>query len=244
MGKSYKIAGLTVDMEYQTGRFPITIPYETEYIDHPDIILIPEYEYVGLDPTDIENCSLSQKSIWEHCALAASFYVQLLDFDGFMIHSSAIVMDGKAYLFTADSGTGKSTHTAMYRRAFGDDRVRILNDDKPAIRQENGEFFAYGTPWSGKTNLNLNLRVPVGGICLLRRGETNTIRRMKTRESLFAILGQTPRPKDPQKMNHLMDLIGKLIEAVPVWEMHCNIDPEAARVSYAAMSGAGKEEEK
>lgn len=244
MERSYKIAGLLVNMEYRTGIFPTTVPYEIGKVETPDMSVAAEYRYLKRSREEIRKLSMDKKAFLEHTAIASSFYNQLLEFDGCVIHSSAIIMDGKAYLFTADSGTGKSTHTSLYRRVYGDDRARILNDDKPAVRLEDGQFFAYGTPWSGKTNLNLNLRVPIGGVCLLRRGETNTIRRMSTREALFAVLGQTIRPEEPERMQRLMELLGKLIVQIPVWEMHCNMEPDAPRVSYEAMSGAGKEEER
>ena len=153
---------------------------------------------------------------------------------------SAVVMDGRAYLFSADSGTGKSTHTALYRRYFGDDRVRILNDDKPAIRLEDGVFYAYGTPWSGKTDLNLNLRVPLGGICLLERGQNNEIAPMPARKALFRLLQQTRRFEDKTKMDKVLYLLDRLLQTTPIWVMKCNMDPDAARVSYEAMSGVWK----
>ena len=111
----------------------------------------------------------------------------------------------------------------------------------PVVRLENGEFVAYGVPWSGKSDLSLNLRVPIGGICQLRRGEKNTIRKMNKREALFSLLGQTVRPKDAEGLAKVMDLLNGLLAQVDVWEMHCNMDPEAAVVSYEAMSGARKE---
>ena len=242
MERSYKIAGLTVNLEYRTGELSVTYPYEVEYTSQPDMTLELDYSQLDFDSINTNFYPPSAKKFMEHTAMASAFYDKLPDFDGLLIHSSAIVMDGKAYLFTADSGTGKSTHTSLYRRVFGDERVRILNDDKPAVRYEDGQFFAYGTPWSGKTRLNLNLRVPLGGVCVLRRGEVNEIRRMKPRESVFALLGQTIRPNDPQQMEKLMNLMEKLVVQIPVWEMHCNMDPEAAKVSYAALSGKGKEE--
>jgi len=177
------------------------------------------------------------KSFCEYTSTGMSFYSELPKYDAFMVHASAVIMDGRAYLFSALSGTGKSTHTALYRRVFGDERARILNDDKPALKLENGEFYAYGTPWSGKTDMNLNLRVPLGGICLLRRGEKNEIRKLTPQEAMCTILEQTIRPKDPVLMTRLMDAVDRLLEKDVIWEMKCTMDPEAAIVSYEAMSG-------
>lgn len=79
----------------------------------------------------------------------------------------------------ADSSVGKSTHTGLWRQVFGDERVKILNDDKPALRFEKGIWYAYGTPWSGKYGMNLNLRYPVAGICFLKQGAQNKIESYK-----------------------------------------------------------------
>ena len=164
-----------------------------------------------------------------------SFYLQLIGFDGIMLHSSAVVVDGVAYLFTASSGIGKSTHTSLYIKEFGD-RAFILNDDKPAIRFEDGRFYAYGTPWSGKTDRNVNARAPLGGICVLERGEENEISRIYGKQAILGIFSQTMRPSEAQSIEKVLDLIGILIEKVPVWKLNCNTDPEAAQVSYEAMS--------
>ena len=84
-------------------------------------------------------------------------------------------MDGQAYLFSADSGVGKSTHSRLWQQVFGDQRVTIINDDKPALRLRDGVWYVYGTPWSGKYGLNHNLCYPLAGICFLERSKTNKI---------------------------------------------------------------------
>ena len=173
----------------------------------------------------------------EYAYTGMSFYKQLINFGGLLLHSSAVVVDGRAYLFTASSGTGKSTHTSLYLEEFGD-RAFILNDDKPALRLEDGAFFAYGTPWSGKTEQNINARVPIGGICVLSRGETNEISRIGGKQAIFGIYSQTLRPQSDAYMDKVLALIEQLIETVPIWSLKCNMEREAARISYAAMSNA------
>ena len=84
----------------------------------------------------------------------------LSEYDGFFFHSSALELDGEGYLFTALSGTGKSTHTRNWRRLFGD-RVTMINDDKPIIRKIDGRFYVCGTPWMGKSNIGCNRMAPV-----------------------------------------------------------------------------------
>ena len=173
----------------------------------------------------------------EYLATGSSFYRQLLNFDGIMLHSSAVVMDERAFLFSADCGTGKSTHTALWRSVFGEDRAQILNDDKPALRYEDGFWFAYGTPWSGKTDQSLNARFPVAGIAILERHEKNSIAPIEGKEAVVAVMRQVVRHKDPALKIKQLELIDKLLTQVPVWKLKCNMEPEAALVSYEAMSG-------
>lgn len=232
--RSYRIAGVTVNVDANRMEQHRYRPYEIGYVDDPQMVIDGDWQVIKQETPRFA------EQFCKYSANSREFYNKLLQFDGCIIHSSAIIIDGMAFLFTADSGTGKSTHTTLYRRVFGDERVRILNDDKPAVRIEDGRFFAYGTPWSGKSDLNLNLRAPLGGICLLRRGEKNEIRPLTGKAALFAILGQTIRPKDENSMEKLLELLGKLLEQVPMWEMYCNMEPEAAVVSYEAMSGKGK----
>ena len=177
----------------------------------------------------------------EYMATAVDFYRQLLNFDGFMLHSSCIVVDGRAYLFTANPGTGKSTHTSLWLQQFGD-RAFILNDDKPAVRLEDGVWYAYGTPWSGKHDISVNARAPVAGIACLERGEINEIEPFSGRDAVLALLRQCNRPKAAEYRIKLLELLDKLITQVPVWKLKCNMDPEAAIVSYEAMSGCKYEE--
>lgn len=234
MELSYRIAGLTVNMATFGFAYDRSRPYQIEYVAEPDITV--ESDWRALQ----ERHPGVHELFCEYTSTGMDFYKKILAFDGMLLHSSAIIMDGKAYLFSADSGTGKSTHTSLYRRYYGDERVRILNDDKPAIRLEEGTFYAYGTPWSGKTDLNLNLRAPLAGICLLERGEKNEIAPMPARKALFRLLQQTCRFEDEEKMDKVLYLMDMLLQTTPVWSMTCNMEPEAARVSYEAMSGKNK----
>lgn len=166
---------------------------------------------------------------------ATSFYTQLLLHGGFMLHSSAVEYNGGAYLFSAASGTGKSTHTSLWLKEFSG--ARIINDDKPAILLKESGVFACGTPWSGKSDLNLPVCVPLKGICILTRSENNYIEPLAAEDALFPLLDQTVRPKDEEKMSLLLEMLGEVIEQVGVWKMGCNISAEAAKMAYAAMSG-------
>ena len=234
MERDYLIAGLRVRMDTWGRTEKQAEAYLTETAGDADLIvtsvakeLHTKKPYISLD-----EC--------EYLATGASFYQQLLKFDGIMLHSSAVLMDGYAYLFSAPCGTGKSTHTTMWREAFGSDRVLMLNDDKPALRLEDGRWYAYGTPWSGKTAQNINMRVPLGGICVLTRGEVDEITPFGGTQAVLALLEQTSRPAGAEGRGRLLELVSSLLETVPVWKLKCTPTPDAARVSQRAMSEEAK----
>lgn len=229
MTQYYKIANLIVAMDSFGRTVKQAKHYLTEATGDSEITIRSDWKALQAAQPHLsdEDC--------EYLVTGGSFYRQLLNFGGMMLHSSAVVRDGKAYLFTAACGTGKSTHTRLWLELFPD--AFILNDDKPALRLESGKFYTYGTPWSGKTAQNRNIRVELGGICVLRRGEANKIKPYTGRAALHDILEQTVRPRDPALMGKLLDLMDKIMQTVPVWKLECNMEPEAALVSYNAMKG-------
>lgn len=163
------------------------------------------------------------------------FYHQLLDFDGMMLHSSALELDGRAYLFSGPCGVGKSTHTKLWQSTFGE-KVKIFNDDKPALRRLEDGWFAYGTPWCGKDGININMKVPLGGICFLKQSMENSIRRLDKKEAIQKILSQTTaKISNVAKMEKLLETVGRLVEEIPIYELSNKPEPEAALMSYHAM---------
>ena len=171
----------------------------------------------------------------------AQFYRQLLELGGMMLHSSAVEYDGYAYLFSGPSGMGKSTHTGLWCSVF--DSARVINDDKPALRRIDGVWHAYGTPWSGKTRLNINTKVKVAGICFLERGKENKIRRLSQKEAIINIIAQTTRKKLTEvNMNALLNTVEQLLLDVPVFEMECLPDVDAVYTAYNAMNPDNKGE--
>ena len=209
-------------------------PYRCKSVESPDITIQSLWEKAKANNPDIY-ANLPDED-GEYIFTGISFYKQLLNFGGCMLHSSAVVVDGKAYLFSANCGTGKSTHTRLWLELFGD-RAYILNDDKPALRLEDGVWYAYGTPWSGKHDISVAARIPLGGIAMIHRGEENTIRSFTGKEAILELMRQVNRPKDMQLRIKLLELLDKLFVMVPIWYLECNMDPEAAIVSYEAMSG-------
>ena len=171
----------------------------------------------------------------ERAAIQRKFAQALADYDTLLLHGSTVAVDGKAYLFTAHSGTGKSTHTRLWTELLGS-RAIMVNDDKPFLRVTDDEVYACGAPWSGKHGLDSNVTLPLKGICILRRGAQNTIRRITPEEALPFLLTQQGPPMDTALQARCAPLVDRIAQLVPLWQMECTKDPEAAQVAYAAMA--------
>ena len=159
----------------------------------------------------------------------------LFDFDTLLFHGSVVAVDGAAYLFTAKSGTGKSTHTRLWREVFGD-RAVMVNDDKPFLRVTPEGVLACGSPWNGKHRLGANIAVPLRAVCVLTRGETNRIQPITAQEALPILLQQSHRPLQPRLMPQYLALIDALTKHAMFYRLACNMNPEAAQVAFDGMS--------
>lgn len=230
----HKIADLTVDLGYKYDRMTKqAAAYRIESGEKPDLTIHISDDFLEQKCKETQGLSLD---VCEYIYTGSVFYTGLVHFNGFMLHSSAVLMDGNAYLFSASSGVGKSTHTSLWQQAFGKDRAKILNDDKPAIRIEKDGIYAFGTPWSGKTDLNINVRANLAGICFLERGNKNKIRRENGGAVLHKLLTQTVRPYNERDMDLLLKSIDRVLSEIPVYTMSCTISKEAAHMAYKEMS--------
>ena len=228
----YKIAGLVVDMPC-TGRRLVrqAESYRIKTDVAPDIVLRVTEENIR---SQAEQHPILSRDDWEYMLYGSIFYRKLLRFGGMMLHASAVAVGDYAYLFSANSGTGKSTHTQLWCRYLGE-RAFILNDDKPAVREEDGEFYVYGTPFSGKSDLNRNERIKLGGICFLSRSKANWIEPLAKEDAVPLMLEQTLRRLPMQNMTRLLEQMDRLLTAAPLWRMGCNMNLSAAEMAYLAM---------
>ena len=229
-----KIAELIVEVPEAGGIAPRCQGYLWPYEQVPDIV-IREDRY--------------RRENWPHlsyddfCYMESGelFYANLLRFGGLMLHASAVEVDGRVYLFSGPSGMGKSTHARLWLDYLGN-KARIINDDKPALRMIDNVWYAYGTPWCGKDGINLNIGAPLAGICFLKRGQVNTIRRLAIREAAASVISQTLRKFwKSEAIELLFNHIDKLVRMVPIYELACTIDIDAAKLSHSSMSESAKE---
>lgn len=172
----------------------------------------------------------------ETLAVYRKICTYLLEREVLLFHGSAIAVDGVAYLFTAKSGTGKSTHTALWRQVFGE-RAVMINDDKPLLKLTPEGVLVCGTPWNGKHGLGCNKMVPLKAICILERAEQNAITPMDAADVLPMLMQQSFRTGTTGGTVLLFDILDKLTKRVQLYRLGCNMDPQAAIVAYEGMKG-------
>lgn len=230
---TYKLADLLVGLQASgktlAGQSP---PYLADPTRPVDFTIALSEGFLRQKQHENPHLSLDEcEYIWT----GAEFYRRLLDYDGFMLHASALAYEGRAYLFSAPCGTGKSTHAGLWQQHFGTGKVGIINDDKPALRCIDNSFYVYGTPWSGKSGYSLNVKLPLQAICFLEQCTHNWIKKLESKAVLKLILNQTLRPHELQSMDNLLVLLDKLIRQIPIYKMGCTISSEAVNMAYRAM---------
>ena len=171
----------------------------------------------------------------ENTSIYRNICREMLLYDALFLHSAAISVDNEAYIFTADSGTGKTTHMNLWLDRFGG-RAFVINGDKPILRRIDGKFHVFGTPWCGKEGLNRNVGVPLKGIGIIKRSEINKAERLGGREAFLFLLTQTIRPKETEYCESFLENMNSLISDVPVYTLSCNMSPEACDTAYKAMN--------
>lgn len=153
------------------------------------------------------------------------------------VHSSAIVCNGRAVLFLGESGTGKSTHTRLWRENI--DGAVLLNDDSPFIGFVDGRATAFGAPWSGKTPCYKQEHYPIAAIVRLSQAPHNAIRPLRSVHAIGALLPSlTPAfGYDDELQDRMLATLSKIISQVPVYHLECLPDAAAARLSYDTVFG-------
>lgn len=167
--------------------------------------------------------------------LRIAFSQAILPYGGISLHAAAVVCEGKAYLFMGKSGTGKSTHAALWIRCFPD--CILLNDDNPAVSIANGKAMAYGTPWSGKTSCYKNMAFPIGGIVRLRQAPNNCFTDKEGVEAFAMVLpGCAVIQRDNKLHNALCSSLLAAVQTVPIGLLECRPDEAAAHLCAKEMN--------
>ena len=198
---------------------------------------------VKITPEDIEReqeeakdtyGSAGSKGYLETLAVYRKIAEGMLDYDTFLMHGAAVCHNGKAYLFIAKSGTGKTTHVRLWLKNRED--AFVVNGDKPLIRAGE-EVLVCGTPWSGKENLNRNIQVPLKSIIIMERSGENRMERLSFSQALPMLLQQTYRPMDASMMKKTINLLAGLNGRVSFFKFGFdNFKKDAFDVSFRALA--------
>ena len=227
----YKIADVIVEMDIRFDRLKNQAEqYLYKGNKKADITLVLEEKV--MERARKEFPKLDDGSL-EYLLFGALFYDKLLDYDGMMLHASAVSVENRAYLFSANSGVGKSTHTTFWTQLIRG--ARIINDDKPALRFIDGDIYVYGTPFSGKHDISINGRFLLGGICFLERGKENIIKDISPKDAIPLILPQTASMHSAERISKKLEVIDRLLTNSRLYKMQCTNDISAAKVSYEKM---------
>ena len=219
--KQYKATG-TPDFKVETTR--ADIEFEREKSARENIL-------EGIAVRNYSDSYLEELAVYRKIAL------KMLDYDTFLFHGSVVSVDGEAYLFTAKSGTGKSTHTRLWRELL-EDKAVMVNDDKPLIKVTNDSVTVFGTPYNGKHRLGNNISVPLKAICILERAKENTIHSVTGKEAYPMLLQQVYRPNDSEKLLKTLSLIDLMTKNIKLYKLGCNMDISAAEVAYNGMKNS------
>ena len=173
----------------------------------------------------------------ELCAIQRRIISCLSNLGILLFHGSSICVDGRTYIITAPSGTGKSTHSRLWRELLREHDVVMVNDDKPLLKVEEGLVTAYGSPWMGKEGLGCNMSAPVEAICSISQGTENIIREATPEEMYPIFYEQSLRPFDKEGTENYLHTLDILTRSVRLYKLECDISLEAARLSYETMAG-------
>lgn len=203
-----------------------------------------DYLYAGDEPANFKieiredylkkraekNTHLSISDV-ENVLLADAFNKRILKYNAMLLHSSAIFYNGKAFLFSADSGVGKSTHTKRWIEKFGVENVKIINDDKPIIRYVDNEWYVYGSPFDGGTGINMNIRAKLGAIIFIERAERNSIQRLDKNNVFTRLYNNTAKfSLNSEYAGYMLETSNKLILDNDFYLLKCNMNIEAAEI--------------
>ena len=205
-------------------------PYLTEEVVTPDYELTVSQEDIDYF---VENGLNITPAIAENMLLSSKFNRRLLKYFGAFIHSSALLFDGRVYLFSADSGVGKSTLTSRICRLYPD-RASVINDDKPSIRMIDNKCIVYGTPFAGGTDKQINTSAELGAVVFIERGDENEISRIPSSMAIKLLLAQMHKPKTPAGNDRLLGILSQIIENYPFYLLKCTDSDEAVCVALEA----------
>lgn len=173
----------------------------------------------------------------EYFAVHRKISERMPSFDTILMHGAVIAYHGNAYLFTAESGTGKTTHIRKWLDHLQD--AYVINGDKPFLWIADNGVTACGSPWCGKENLGKNCMVPLRAIVIINRGTENTIEEISYEAAFDTLIRQTYQPEETEQMKKTLELLRRMRGKVQFYRFFCNMEEDAFTVAYGALTGEG-----
>ena len=226
----YRIADLDIGIET---KFEFTKEYLKDYLTDTgncDFEVIVTDDMIAFEKSIV--VETLEEPYFEITAILRQICKVILEqYNGFFLHCSCFEFEGNAYVITARSGTGKSTHTRLLREYLGE-RITMINDDKPIVRFMDNKFYIYGTPWNGKHSISNNIKAPIKAVFYLNRSKENKVVKCDTVSSITKIISQTVLPDNKACMNILLDMLEKLVTTTSVYDLYCDMSQQAAMTTY------------
>ena len=228
-----RIADLTVELE---ASYPYAKNFCSDYLTgsrNADLT-------ARVEPCELEREMAAYKLpvSRQYCELICLYRAiaeQLPSFDRFVFHGAAVKAFEKAYIFTAPSGTGKTTHVRLLTEYFGD-HVSVINGDKPIIKVSDGKSEVFSTPWAGKERWQTNTSAELGGIILLKRGRENKIIKISPEDYFDELMKQVYIPKNGEMMLKTLGLVDALAKQTAFYLLECDMSENAAKASFSIMN--------
>jgi hypothetical protein len=225
-----EIAGIKVQMlceyPYSNG---LCRDFVVDCTDH-DILASASNSEIDFESTQYSD-NVFSRGYCEGVCLYRSIAEQMPHLDGFVFHGAAVEIGGKGVIFTAPSGTGKTTHISLLMKNYPDD-VRIINGDKPIIRKVDGEWRLFSTPWAGKEGWKRNTSAPLDAIVIVNRANDNSIEELVPASCFEEIMSQVYLPSNGSARLCTFDLLDQMSKNVKFYRLCCNMNDEAATTSY------------
>lgn len=216
--KSYNIGGYCVEMQ---PKFPLLERRSVKYEDTD-----PHGEKIVID-TDTDNLYRMQKDnphlSVEECEVIVTgsvFARKALETGGLVLHGCALRLRGSGILLMADSGGGKSTQR-RYLQELCRDSVRVVNDDKPLLKFDGGGVTLHGTPWSGTSELNLDISADLRAIYFIEKSDAVSIKRMPEGDAIARIYPQLAKYHSGEHTALVLDYMDRIIKRIAVFEFRC-----------------------
>lgn len=238
IGFTVKIAGCVMEIR---ALFPETAELFRDYRtgEPPQMTVVSDENGIAAERRLLlQNSSLPADALSEPQLESNLLYRQVAEqlsaYRTVLLHGSAVAVDGEAFVFVAPSGTGKSTHTRLWREVFGS-RAVMINDDKPLLKCTDHGIEVCGSPWNGKHRLGADLSVPLTAVCFLERGAENRIAPLTENEAFLSLLPAIYHSNAPEREAHILQSLQFIRKNASFYRLRCNMDPAAAAVSYEGM---------